>query len=80
MIIKLKAFIYRLSDVFGLSIYLAEKEENEYIEENGFKGKGLKENIARGGWQATHGFSKVLVWKKPVYVKVWIKLKHAFYF
>lgn len=32
MILKIKAFIYRFCNIFGLHIYLAKKEEKLYLE------------------------------------------------
>lgn len=77
MILKIKAFIYRLGDVFGLSIYLADKEEDAYIEENNYSGKGFAEDIARGSWQAKHGFLSVWTGAMPFHVVIWKKIKNV---
>lgn len=77
--LKLKAFIYRFSLVFGLSIYLANKEEDAYI--NSLRDMSNWEtNIHRGIWQASNGFTSIWTWGKPWYKALWIKLKHAFDF
>lgn len=71
MTLKSKAFIYRFFAIFGLSIYLAKKEENEYINSLPIK-DNFMESISRGSWQARHGFTTV--WTKNILVKI----KHAF--
>lgn len=79
MSLKFKAFIFRLSAVFGLRIYLAEKEEQEYI--NSMPDTSdWEEDINRGCWQAEKGFTTVWTWGKPWYMAFWTKLKHAFDF
>lgn len=45
--IKLKAFIYRFSNIFGLHIYLAQKEEDAYIDSLG-KLDRVGEGCSRG--------------------------------
>lgn len=77
--IKLKAFIYRFSNIFGLSIYLADKEEQAYIDSQQFSSK-MAEDCSRGLWQANHGFTTVWTWGQPWYVAVKTKIKHAFDF
>jgi hypothetical protein len=79
VILKLKAFIYRLSDVFRLSIYLANKEEEKYIDTLGPLSQ-FSEDIERGTWQAQNGFTTVWAWKQPWYRAFWTRLKHAFDF
>ena len=49
--LRLKAFLYRFSAIFGRGIYLAGKEEQEYIDSQNFDSE-LSESIARGCWQA----------------------------
>lgn len=62
MILKIKAFIYRLT-----GIYLAEKEENEYITSDEFwdimdstedpeLDNRTVQKILIGSWQCKHGF------------------------
>lgn len=77
--IKLKAFIYRFSAIFGLSIYLAEKEEQAYI--NSLKDMDeLSESIHRGLWQGQRGFTVVWTYKMPFHKAIIAKIKHAFDF
>jgi hypothetical protein len=83
MKLKLKAFIYRLSDVFGKSIYLAREEEDLYMEllrEAEGRYDELWDGIERGSWQAHHGFTTVWTFRQPWYVSIWEKVKHAFRF
>ncbi len=75
--IRFKAFIYRFFCIFGISIYLANKEENAYIASNSFSSE-LAENIARGSWQAKHGFTSVWTYGKPFFVAMKQKINHAF--
>lgn len=79
MILKIKAFIYRFSNVFGLSIYLAKKEEQRYIDSMPDQDK-LSRALSIGLWQAQNGFTSLWTWGKPWYKAFWIKLKHAFDF
>jgi hypothetical protein len=77
--IKLKAFIYRFSAIFGLSVYLAEKEEQAYI--NSLKDMDeLSESIHRGLWQSVRGFTTVWTYKMPFHKALIAKIKHAFDF
>lgn len=74
--IRLKAFIYRFSNIFGLRIYLAQKEEDAYI-------NSLGENasfLSAGLWQAKHGFTTVWTYKDPFHKAIIAKVKHAFNF
>lgn len=74
--IKLKAFIYRFSNIFGLRIYLAQKEEDSYI-------NSLGEDVSflsRGLWQAKHGFTTIRTYKQPFHKALVSKIKHAFNF
>lgn len=76
---KLKVFVYRLSNVFGLHIYLAKKEEQEYIDSMCDQSE-FSRSISIGLWQAQQGFTTVGTYKQPWYKAFWIKLKHAFNF
>jgi hypothetical protein len=83
MNLKLKAFIYRLSDVFGRTIYLADEEEQLYIElltEAEGPLSEMWEGIERGSWQGHYGFTTVWTYKQPWYKATWEKLKHTFDF
>jgi hypothetical protein len=77
MILKIKAFIYRFSNIFGLNIYLAKKEEQDYIDslENA---SGLYKNLEIGLWQAENGFTTVWTYKQPLHKAIYNKIKHAF--
>lgn len=77
--LKLKAFIYRFSAVFGLLIYLADKEEQAYINSMPDMDE-FSESIHRGLWQADKGFTTVWTGKMPWYKSFCVKLKHAFDF
>lgn len=77
--IKLKAFIYRFSAIFGLRIYLANEEEQFYIESLGEIDK-LYEGCSRGLWQAKHGFTTIWTYKQPFFKALIAKTKHAFNF
>lgn len=83
MNLRLKAFIYRLSDVFGKTIYLARKEEDLYMELlNEAEGplSEMWDGIERGSWQAHYGFTTLWTYKEPWYKAFWARLKHAFDF
>ena len=74
MIIKIKAFIYRFSNVFGLYIFLAQKEEDEYVNSLGEDADFL----SAGLWEAKHGFTTVLTYRMRFDKVILAKLKHAF--
>ena len=76
MILKLKAFIYRFSNVFGLHIYLAQKEEDAYVNSLGEDASFLSSGL----WQAKHGFTTVWTYKIPLHKAFIAKTKHAFDF
>lgn len=75
--LKFKAFIYRFSAIFGVRLYLANKEEQTYIDSQSFDSE-LSESIARGCWQAKHGFTTVWNYKKSFLKSLVSNLKHAF--
>ena len=77
--IKLKAFIYRFSNIFGLRIYLAQKEEDAYIDSLG-KLDRVGEGCSRGLWQAKYGFATIWTYKAPFFKSLIAKIKHAFNF
>jgi hypothetical protein len=74
--IKLKAFIYRFSDIFGLRIYLALKEENAYIDSLGTDADFLSSGL----WQAKYGFTTVWTYRQSFFKATTAKIKHAFTF
>jgi hypothetical protein len=74
--IKLKAFIYRFSNIFGLHIYLAQKEEDAYVSS---LGEGA-DFLSVGLWQGKHGFTTVWTYKQPLFKATISKIKHAFDF
>lgn len=74
--IKFKAFIYRFSAIFGLRIYLAQKEEDDYI-------NSLGEDVnflSIGLWQVKYDFTTILTYKQPFFKALISKIKHAFTF
>ena len=77
--IKLKAFIYRFSAILGLRIYLADKEEQAYIESLGEIDE-LYEGCSRGLWQAKRGFTTVFTYGLPLHKALIARIKHAFTF
>lgn len=77
--IKFKAFIYRFSNIFGLHIYLAQKEEDAYIDSLG-KLDRVSEGCSRGLWQAEYGFTTIWTYKEPFFKALMAKIKHAFTF
>jgi hypothetical protein len=79
MIIKIKAFIYRFSNIFGLHIFLAEKEQSDYIISLG-KISAESREIHEGMWQAMNGFTSVWTWRMPFHKALFRKIKHAFDF
>ena len=79
MILKFKAFIYRFSNIFGLYIFLAEKEQSKYIISLGkisIESRGLYESL----WQGHNGFTSAWVWGMPFHKALFRKIKHAFDF
>lgn len=79
MILKIKAFIYRFSVIFGLRIYLADKEEEAYIKSLRDMDE-LSESIYRGLWQGEKGFTTVWTYRMPFHKAILAKVKHAFDF
>lgn len=77
--IKFKAFVYRFSAIFGLRIYLADKEERAYIKSLKDMGQ-FEEGCYRGLWQAKHGFTTVWTYKQLPHKALVAKIKHAFDF
>jgi len=79
MTLKIKAFIYRFSNIFGLYIYLAQKEEGVFM-----KTQKIDSEIPRGCivglWQAQNGFTSVWTYKMPFHKALLSKIKHAFDF
>lgn len=80
MILKIKAFIYRFSAIFGLYIYLANKEEQDYIDSLDDIDEELGDGCYRGLWQAEHGFTTIWTYKQPFFKALIAKIKHAFDF
>ena len=76
-ILKVKAFIYRFSDIFGFRLYLAEKEENEYIKSLGDI-DDFEKDLNIGLWQAKHGFTTIFTVNKKYFSSIKSKIKHAF--
>ena len=79
MILKIKAFIYRFSNIFGLRIYLATREEKLYLETLEFSDY-LDKSISAGLWQARNGFTTTWTHRLPWYKAIILKIKHAFDF
>jgi hypothetical protein len=79
MSLKLKAFIYRFSNIFGLHIYLAEKEEVQYLASLR-DSSSFELGMHIGLWQAKHGFTTVYVGRKSFLKGIYAKIKHAFGF
>jgi hypothetical protein len=77
--LQLKAFIYRFFAIFGLRIYLANKEEQAYI--NSLENlEDFLSGCERGLWQTRHGFTTVWTHRQPWYKALKVKIKHAFTF
>lgn len=77
--ITLKAFIYRFSAIFGLRIYLAQKEELAYRKSmDGYS--EFDKDINVGLWQAKHRFTTIWTYRQPFFKAVISKIKHAFTF
>jgi hypothetical protein len=77
MKLKLKSFIYRFTAIFERGLYLADKEEQVYINSQNFDSE-LSESIARGCWQAENGFTTVWTFKQTFIESLASKIKHAF--
>jgi hypothetical protein len=74
--IKLKAFIYRFSNIFGFHIYLAQKEEDAYVNSLGEDADFISSAV----WQVKYGFTTVWTYKQPLFKAITSKIKHAFTF
>jgi len=74
--IKLKAFIYRFSNILGLHIYLAQKEEDSYINNLGKDADFLSSGL----WQAKNKFTTVFTYRQSFFKAIISKTKHAFDF
>ena len=67
--LRIKAFIYRLSSIFGKRIYLAQKEEDAHFAQAMFASTVLSiitgrdtyfgVSLSKGIWHAQHGFTSV---------------------
>lgn len=79
MILLFKSFIYRFSAIFGLRIYLANREEYLYIKSLGELTQ-FDKSLHTGTWQANHGFTTVWTYKQPLLRAFISKVKHAFTF
>lgn len=79
MILKIKAFIYRFFNIFGIHVYLASKEEKRYLETLEFDDEFDKGTFI-GLWQAKNGFTTIWTYKMPLHKAVISKVKHAFDF
>ncbi len=79
MSLKSKAFIYRFSNIFGLRIYLASKEEKRYTDSLWMFSE-VDRGLGVGLWQARHGFTTVWTSKQPIHKAFAAKVKHAFDF
>lgn len=77
--VKFKAFLYRFFAIFGLRIFLAEREQEDFIGQMGKMSKFEKE-LNRGTWQAFNGFTTIWTYKMPFYKALIAKIKHAFNF
>lgn len=77
--LKVKAFIYRFSNIFGLHIFLAHKEQQQYLETIEIKSEFQKE-VAIGLWQGKKGFTSVWTYNIPFHKAIIKKIKHAFHF
>jgi len=78
MILKLKAFIYRFFAIFGFRLFLAQKEQESFVE--GLPTSKLDRSIAVGLWQARHGFTTIYTRRMPFVQATLTKIKHAFDF
>jgi len=75
--LKLKAFIYRFSNIFGLHIYLASKEEQHHIDSLG-KQSEISESCSRGCWQGKHGFTTIWTYRCGFFESLYRRISHAF--
>jgi hypothetical protein len=92
MILKAKAFIYRFSAIFGLRIYLAQREEDEFLlvhkfislAEDIIEGEETSDinqfGLMRGIWHASNGFTTVYTGNMSFKDSIIAKVKHAFDF
>jgi len=92
MILKAKAFIYRFSAIFGLRVYLAQREEDEFLLVHRFRRlavdiiegeetSGINEfGLMRGIWHASNGFTTVYTGNMSFKDSIVAKVKHAFDF
>jgi hypothetical protein len=76
--LRLKSFIYRFFNIVGLNIYLADKEEQKYIDSLDKPSSDLALELARGLWQADNGFTTVWTYTMPWHKSLVAKVKHAF--
>ena len=79
MILKIKAFIYRFSAIFGLRIFLAQKEELQFLKTM-VGHSDFDKSMTLGLWQAKYGFTTVWTYRKPLHKAIIAKIRHAFYF
>ena len=79
VILKIKAFIYRFFNIFGIHVYLASKEEKTYLETLEFS-DDIYKHLYIGTWQAKNGFTLVWTYGMPIHKAFIIKIKHAFNF
>jgi hypothetical protein len=88
--LKIKAFIYRLSALFGYRIYLAQKEENEYFAKALFvntclgmineKDKHIHRGVIGayiGMWHAEHGFTTIYTRNMTRFEAIKTKIIHT---
>jgi len=91
MLLKLKAFIYRFSAIFGLRVYLAKHEEEQFILEcrfsrlaedmiEGQRSSSLIYDLMRGIWHAQNGFTSVHARHMGFFKRIVARLKHAFFY
>jgi len=79
MILKIKSFIYRFFNIFGLCVYIANKEEKEYLKSMDNYSE-FDKSINLGLWQAKHGFTTIWTCRMPIHKAFIAKVKHAFDF
>ena len=80
MILQIKSFIYRFFVIFGLNIFLAEKERQEYINSKGFNSKEDR-HLAVGLWEVKNGFCQILTSSDQSFLERFsINIRHAFNF